>query len=84
MKPRPLNLFQATPVLLLISFPAFSQKDISCPRCVHSGTYSRASPFSSISISAPFVITLVVFYIGLVQLLCSVLLVLSLFLVVYH
>ena len=65
-------------------FDFFSQKDISCPMCVHSGIDSRASPFSLISISALFIITLVVLYVVLVQLLCSVLLVYSQFLVVYH
>ena len=65
-------------------FDFFSQKDISCPMCVHSGIDSRASPFSLISISALFIITLVVLYVVLVELLCSVLLVHSQFLVVYR
>jgi hypothetical protein len=79
-----LNLFQATPVHLLISFSTFSQEGISCPRCVHSETYSGASAFNLIFISALFVITLFLLYVVFVQRLCSLLLVHSHFLVVYY
>ena len=56
-----LNLFQAIPILLLIYFPELLRNGISCPRYVCSGTYSGASPFSLIPVSALFVITLVCF-----------------------
>ena len=69
---RVLNLFQAIPILLLIYFPEFLRSGISCPTFVCSGTYSRASPFSLILISALFVITLVCFVLILVQHLCLV------------
>lgn len=56
-----MNLSQAIPILFLIYFSKLSQSDVSCLKYVCSGTYSRVSSFSLTSISALFVISLIIF-----------------------
>jgi hypothetical protein len=65
-------LSQAIPILILNYFPELLRNGISCPKYVCSESYSRASPFSLIPISALFAITLVCFV-----LICSLASVLS-------